>query len=288
MTISDETNRVSATGSGSTGQAVPFDFQITDGSDLLVYSRVTATGVEAPLVETTNWTVDILDEGGTLTTVTAVAATSQIHVIRATPATQILDLTQGGSFSAENIEAEFDKVTKLAIENKDGLSRCIRAPETDAATIDLVLPCTIDRASKYLTFDVSGNVQATALGTVGTLAAGTFGTAALATADEAAFKALANLEAGTDFNAYSSHLAALVSILKTDGNFVVGNGTTWVSEGGATVLTSLGISTFMQTVIDDTTALAARTTLGAVGAGDILCWEDLVLSSGGEVLTWAA
>jgi hypothetical protein len=53
MTIANQTNRTSAVGSGATGQEVAFSFPIAATSDLVVTKRVTATGVETLLAETT-------------------------------------------------------------------------------------------------------------------------------------------------------------------------------------------------------------------------------------------
>ena len=162
MTVSAQINRTSATGSGSTGQEVPFTFPITATSDLTVIKRVTATGVETSLSETTNYTISISgDTGGTLTTVTAIETTEEIHIIRNTPKTQALDLEAGGSYNAENIEDALDKNTKLIIENKDALDRTLRAPATDSLSLDLEIPNSADRASKNLGFDASGNVTVT-------------------------------------------------------------------------------------------------------------------------------
>ena len=55
MTISDQTNRTSAVGTGAE-QEVDFTFPINASSDLAVYSRVTATGAEVALSETTHYT----------------------------------------------------------------------------------------------------------------------------------------------------------------------------------------------------------------------------------------
>ena len=162
MTVANQTRRIAAVGNAAIGQEVPFSFPYAATSDITVYSRVTTTGVETLLAETTNYTLTAAsDTGGTLTTVTAVAATSEIHIIRDTPKTQSLDLEQGGSFSAENIEDALDKNTKLIIENKDSLDRALRAPATDAAALDLELPSSVDRASKNLGFDAGGNVTVT-------------------------------------------------------------------------------------------------------------------------------
>jgi hypothetical protein len=46
---------------------------------------------------------------------------------------------------------------------------------------------------------------------------------------------------GSDVQAYDADLTALGGLAKTDGNFIVGNGTTWVAESGSTARTSLGL-----------------------------------------------
>ena len=46
---------------------------------------------------------------------------------------------------------------------------------------------------------------------------------------------------GTGVQAWDAGLDALAALAVTDGNFIVGNGSTWVAESGATVRTSLGL-----------------------------------------------
>ena len=72
-------------------------------------------------------------------------------------------------------------------------------------------------------------------------------------ADYAAMRALLDLEAGTDFYSISganaafqpldADLTAIGALAKTDGNVIVGDGSTWVAESGATARTSLGLGT---------------------------------------------
>lgn len=67
------------------------------------------------------------------------------------------------------------------------------------------------------------------------------------------------LEVGVDIQAYNAGLAAIASLAKTDGNIIVGNGTTWVAESGATARASLGlaIGTNVQAYDADLTAIGA-------------------------------
>lgn len=46
---------------------------------------------------------------------------------------------------------------------------------------------------------------------------------------------------GTDVQAYNAGLQDISGLAKTDGNLIVGNGTNWVAESGATARTSLGL-----------------------------------------------
>ena len=48
---------------------------------------------------------------------------------------------------------------------------------------------------------------------------------------------------GSDVQAYDAQLADIAGLTPTDGNFIVGDGTNFVAESGATVRTSLGLGT---------------------------------------------
>ena len=48
---------------------------------------------------------------------------------------------------------------------------------------------------------------------------------------------------GTNVQAFDADLTTLGGLSKTDGNFIVGNGSAWVAESGATARTSIGLGT---------------------------------------------
>ena len=48
---------------------------------------------------------------------------------------------------------------------------------------------------------------------------------------------------GTNVQAWDADLDAIAALAKTDSNIIVGNGSTWVAESGATARTSLGLGT---------------------------------------------
>jgi hypothetical protein len=54
---------------------------------------------------------------------------------------------------------------------------------------------------------------------------------------------LAPAAIGVTVQAYDAELAAIAGLAVTDSNIIVGNGTTWVAESGATARTSLGLGT---------------------------------------------
>jgi len=94
------------------------------------------------------------------------------------------------------------------------------------------------------------------------------------------------LAIGTNVQAYDSDLgvlSAFTSISTADGKFIVGSGTDFVSESGATARTSLGLGaaallgtplTVSSGGTSSTTASAARTALGVAIGSDVQAWDD--------------
>lgn len=262
MTVSSTSNRTSVVGNNTAGQAIPFTFPVLVSSELLVVKRLITTGVETTLTLTTDYTVTINsdDSGGTVTLVAAIASTYQIHVIRQTAMTQLLDLLHGGSFNGENIEDAFDKLAKVCIDLDARLQRVLHEPATDTVT-GMEFPNRIDRPEQYLYFDASGNATTANPYDPGTLAVSAFAETILD--DAAATNVLTTLGFTT--------MAKTLLALSTDAAF----------------LTELGVTAFAQTLLLDSTAAEARETLDVLGVADIVAYDDTVVCYDDEVVTYS-
>ena len=88
---------------------------------------------------------------------------------------------------------------------------------------------------------------------------------------------IASTVIGTTVQAWDADLDAIAALAKTDGNVIVGNGSTWVAESGATARTSLGLGTGDSPQF---TAInlghASDTTIARVSAGLISVEGDTV------------
>lgn len=107
-------------------------------------------------------------------------------------------------------------------------------------------------------------------------------------ANEAAFKATVNLEPGVDIQTYSAKLAAIAALGVTDGTMIVGDGTTFVAESGATLRSSIGVGT------SDTPQFtgieighATDTTLARMSSGKLSVEGVEILTVAGGTMTGA-
>ena len=76
---------------------------------------------------------------------------------------------------------------------------------------------------------------------------------------------------GSDVQAYDADLTALGGLAKTNGNFIVGNGTTWVAESGSTARTSLGLGSIA----------TQNSSAVSITGGTITGITDLAVADGG-------
>ena len=78
------------------------------------------------------------------------------------------------------------------------------------------------------------------------------------------------LAIGTDVQAYDAQLTDIAGLAVTNGNFIVGDGSNWVAESGATARTSLGlgsIATQDSSAVDITGGTLTGTTVNSVTVG---------------------
>jgi hypothetical protein len=99
----------------------------------------------------------------------------------------------------------------------------------------------------------------------------TVGKAVFKAANAAAAQQAMDTEVGVDVQAYDAGLTDIAGLAVTDGNIIVGDGTNWVAESGATARTSLGLGTI---------ATQASSSVSITG-GSITGITDLAVADGG-------
>ena len=137
------------------GQPIVF----IDSADICVMQLVTATGAITTLTEGTDYDLTGGPDAGVVTrTAGALPAGYVWGIYRAEALSQETSLGLGGSFSSATVEAAFDKVTRLAQDLQDQLSRAPSVSLLDRNAGSLELPQ--DRANKVLAFGADGSFEA--------------------------------------------------------------------------------------------------------------------------------
>ena len=172
MTISASADPTHYTGTGA-NTALSTVWPFFTATDVVVTQRVTATGAVAVLVSGTHYDVTGGSSTGAVGTVTPIAGATDFTTAmtwtleRNIPLTQALDYAANGIFSAESHEIGLDKLTMQSQDRDATVDRALTFPVTDALALTNILPDSVTRASKVLTFDVNGNATASTLTTVG-------------------------------------------------------------------------------------------------------------------------
>lgn len=140
MTIETTTNRISYTGSGTTG---PFSFPyyfLADG-DLTVIKTTIADGAESTLTLTTDYTVSGAGEaaGGSVTLVATLSSSYKLTIIRDPDILQPADYPANDRFPAATHEEALDRATMIMQRLKDYIDRSFRLSDGDVSGISLVL-----------------------------------------------------------------------------------------------------------------------------------------------------
>ena len=231
MTVSTTTTKAIYNGDGST-TAFPTTFEFFDAADIEVIERVIATGAETVKTLSTDYTVSGGNGAtGTVNAVTAPASTVQWAIRRKTPLTQEIDYIENDDFPAETHERGLDRGVMIAQERQEELDRALKFPVSDAASLDPELPNSVDRASKFLGFDASGDPIASA-GSVDTIAVSAFGKTLVDDADAATARTTLGARASEDTKNADVASAATTDIWTPTGQLIHITGTTTITSFG--------------------------------------------------------
>lgn len=243
MTVAVDTNRWSYTGNGST-TGFAYTNLIFATSNLKVY----VDGVLKTL--TTHYTVSgaLSENGGTVTFLSAPAASAAVVIVRDVPRTQPIDYTANDTFASASHEQGLDRAVILAQQLQDRVDRTLYLDPSDTPAALNALPLKAARASRILGFDADGQPDVMEIADVDVTAVTAY--AATLIDDASASEARTTLGLGT----MAVQAASAVAIT---GGTVIGITDLAVADGGT------GAST----------ASAARTALGLAIGSDVQAYD---------------
>ena len=270
MTLSTTTTRVSFAGNGVT-TTFAFSFRLWAASNLKVYWR-DASGVETLKTLTTHYTIDIItypNTGNVVFDVTAIPPSgTTVVLVRDMPLVEELDLIASGTFAAENMEIQLDKIVAQIQTLRERIGRGLVMPITTSLS-DLALPePTAAVANQVLGINTAGDgYELKTLSSAVTFSA--FGLTLVDDADAAAARTTLGL--GTIATAaagdYLSAAAAAAAYQPLDAELTAIAGLTSAADrlpyftgSGAAALATFTAAG--RALVDDADAAAQRTTLG--------------------------
>jgi hypothetical protein len=120
-----------------------FTFRILQKSDMVVLTRVVATGVVFTQVLDTNYTIadaDVnTDDGGDVVFVIPPPTGTDVYLIRNTARTQLVNIEEGSPFPAATITKEFDRLTMM-IQEQEYLNRQSLKFSPASISVDIDVP----------------------------------------------------------------------------------------------------------------------------------------------------
>jgi hypothetical protein len=185
--ISNVPRRVQYVNSGVGPYA--FTFEVIVQTDIAVYRGNTL------LTLTTDYSVTI-NANGTGSVTLVVGGTGNITIVGVRAIQRSSDYTTGGDLFASTLNTDLDSQTIYSQQLAETVSRTVRAPITDASTLNMELPASTVRANKVLAFDSSGNpVQSTS--TLAAIESAVNTIDSIATSSPGSSASVAHIAAGT-------------------------------------------------------------------------------------------
>lgn len=217
MTISSEVRKAGPYDGNDVTTSFPFSFKVFSADDVVVVLTDPA-GIETTLTGSgTDYSVTLNADqdtapGGTVEKVSALATDYLLTITSSVPNLQPLDLTNQGGFYPKVINAALDRLTILAQQNAEQISRSVKVPISSSVTPDsLIAQLTQDAATAAAAASSASASETAAAASEGAAAGSATAAAASATAadaSEAAAAASQSAAAASETNAANSATAA--------------------------------------------------------------------------------
>ena len=217
------------------------------------------------------------------------------------PSAAVVDLTN--TFNFQPLDAELTAIAGLATTDGNiivgnGSTWVAESGATARTSLGLTIGTNVQaydaglQSISGLTTSANQMIYTTGSDTYATTSLTAAGRAILDDADAAAQRTTLGLTIGTNVQAWDANLDQIAALTPTDGNFIVGNGSAWIVESGATVLASLGITASAAELnYNDITTLGtsqASKVVTANASGDVTLSEELTAKSYNETYATAS
>jgi len=157
MTVSTTTNKIKYSGNGAQ-KTFAYNFKIFDADDLEVY-LVDSDGVETLQSDYTVTGVGNINGGNVVFGLVTPSATEEVFIRRIVDIIQDTDYVPGDPFPADAHEDALDYQIMIDQQINEVYDRTIVAPISETGTT-LIIPSVTTRASRFFTYDASGNPAA--------------------------------------------------------------------------------------------------------------------------------
>lgn len=150
MTIANNYVPIRQEANGNT-KSFTFDFRVLDDDYLVVYQEING---KQTVVDSSDYTVNAQEVGGTVDFNTAPAAGSYIIITRDVPLDQLTPYRTSSGFPANRVEENLDKLTAITQQLKESVDRAPKLP-VGTAGVDVTPP--LPDAGKAIIWNDAGN-----------------------------------------------------------------------------------------------------------------------------------